>query len=280
MEKNLINSLLRIYHGEKDRYAASGLLTRLMEDFNIGQRVGTSIVFSNNDRDSIRKLLATEGIDVETTQLGQWQELSRTDSLEFSHNEKMTNASVRQGRVAVKVLPENLLCFGEEKISLPISSNLDIDWRWLVENCDHTSVLLVENWEAFDKIHEVTFDLSSAGTNPLVVFRGSPVYRQDYVIALLNGLALPVFAFVDFDPSGLILAQSTPHFEGLMVPPTLELVSALKSVKNYSRYRSQLIQSQTILNNATHPDIVTHWKLLQEYGTALPQEYFLMKRTP
>ncbi|WP_108645595.1 DUF7281 domain-containing protein [Polynucleobacter rarus] len=279
MEKNLINSLLRIYHGEKDRYAASGVLTRLMEDFNIGQRVGTSIVFSNNDRDSIRKLLATEGIDVETTQLGQWQELSRTDSLEFSHNEKMTNASVRQGRVAVKALPGNLLWLGDEKISLPISSNLDIDWRWLVGNCDHTSVLLVENWEAFDRIHEVTFDLSQAGKNPLVVFRGSPVYRQDYVIALLNVLALPVFAFVDLDPSGLILAQSTPHFEGLMVPPTLELVSALKSVKNYSRYRSQLIQSQSILNNSTHPDIVKHWKLLQEYGTALPQEYFLMKRT-
>jgi len=279
MEKNLINSLLRIYHGEKDRYAASGVLTRLMEDFNIGQRVGTSIVFSNNDRDSIRKLLATEGIDVETTQLGQWQELSRTDSLEFSHNEKMTNASVRQGRVAVKVLPGKLLCLGEEKISLPISSNLDMDWKWLIANCDHTSVLLVENWEAFDRIHEVTFDLSQAGKNPLVVFRGSPVYRQDYVIALLNGLALPVFAFVDLDPSGLILAQSTPHFEGLMVPPTLELVSALKSVKNYSRYRSQLIQSQSILNNSTHPDIVKHWKLLQEYGSALPQEYFLMKRT-
>jgi hypothetical protein len=47
-----------------------------MEDINIGQRVGTSIIFSGSDRDSIRKLLATEGIDVETTQLGQWQELN------------------------------------------------------------------------------------------------------------------------------------------------------------------------------------------------------------
>ena len=280
MEKNLINSLLRIYHGEKDRYTASGVLTRLMEDFNIGQRVGTSIVFSGSDRDSIRKLLATEGIDVETTQLGQWEELSRTDSLEFSHNEKMTSSSVRQDRVAIKTLPGNLLCLGGQKASLPISSNLDIDWRWLVANCDHTSVLLVENWESFDKIHQVTFDLSGAGANPLVVFRGSPIYRQDHVIALLNGLALPVFAFVDLDPSGLILAMSTPHFEGLIVPPTHELVSALKSIKNYSRYRSQLMQSQSILNNATHPDIVTCWKLLQEYGTALPQEYFLMKRTP
>jgi hypothetical protein len=278
MEKSLINSLLRIYHGEKDRYSASGVLTRLIEDFNIGQRVGTSIVFSNNDRDAIRKLLATEGIDVETTELGQWQGLSRTQSLEFSHNEKMTSSSVRQERVAIKVLSGNLLCLGGQKTSLPNGSNLDIDWQWLVANCNHTSVLLVENWEAFDKIHQITFDLSLAGKNPLVVFRGSPVYRQDYVIALLNGLALPVFAFVDLDPSGLILAQSMPHFEGLIVPPTHDLVLALKSIKNYTRYRSQLMQSQSILNNATHPDIVTCWKLLQEYGAALPQEYFLMKR--
>ncbi|MBH2020114.1 MAG: hypothetical protein I8H91_11335 [Burkholderiales bacterium] len=280
MEKNLINSLLRIYHSDKQRHPASGVLTRFIEDFNIGQRIGISLVFSNTDRESIRKLLLTnEGIDAETTQVGQWNGLSRTESLEYSDNEKMTSSSVRQGRVAVKALPGNFLCFDEQKISVPIGANLDLNWQWLVAHCGHTSVLLIENWEAFDTIHQITFDLSRAGENPLVVFRGSPVYRQDYVMALLQGLALPVFALVDYDPSGLILAQSTPHFIGLMVPPAHELVSALKTIKNYSRYRSQLIQAQAVLNNSTHPDIVAHWTLLQEHGTALPQEYFLLKRT-
>lgn len=280
MEKTLINSLLRVYHSNKLRHSASGVLIRFVEDFNIGHRIGTSLVFSNTDRESIRKLLlVNEGIDTETTQVGQWDGLSRTESLDYSDNEKMTSSSVRQGRVAVKALPGRFVYLDGQKISMPIGVNLDLDWQWLVAHCGHTSVLLVENWEAFNTIHQITFDLSRAGENPLVVFRGSPVYRQDYAMALLQDLALPVFALVDYDPSGLILAQSTPHFIGLMVPPEHELVLALKSIKNYSRYRSQLIQAQVALNNSTHPDIVAHWKLLQEHGTALPQEYFLLKRT-
>ena len=55
MEKTLINSLLRVYHSDKLRHPASGVLTRFVEDFNIGQRVRTSLVFSNTDRESIRK---------------------------------------------------------------------------------------------------------------------------------------------------------------------------------------------------------------------------------
>lgn len=281
MEKTLIISLLRVYHSDKLRHAASGVLSRFVEDFNIGQRVRTSLVFSNTDRESIRKLLLiNEGIDAETTQVGQWDGLSRTESLEYSNNEKMTSSSVRQGRVAVKALPGKFLHIDGQRISVPLGANLDLHWQRLVAHCGHTSVLLVENWEAFDTIHRITFDLSRAGENPLVVFRGSPVYRQDYVVALLQELALPVFALVDYDPSGLILAQSTPYFFGLMVPPEQELLSALKAIKNYSRYRSQLIQAQAVLNNSQHPDIVAHWKLLQEHGSALPQEYFLLKRTP
>ncbi|APW48624.1 DUF7281 domain-containing protein [Rhodoferax antarcticus] len=281
MEKTLINSLLRVYHSDKLRHSASGVLIRFVEDFNIGNRIGTSLEFSNTDRESIRKLLlANEGINTKTTQVGQWDGLSRTESLEYSDNEKMTSSSVRQGRVAIKALPGKFLHIDGQSISMPIGANLDLHWQWIVAHCSHTSVLLVENWEAFDTIHQITFDLSRAGENPLVVFRGSPVYRQDYAMALLQGLALPVFTLVDYDPSGLILAQSTPHFIGLMTPPTHELVSALKTIKNYSRYRSQLTQAQAVLNNSTHPDIVAHWKLLQEHGTALPQEYFLLKRTP
>jgi hypothetical protein len=281
VEKNLINSLLRIFHSDKQRYGASGQLIRFVQDSNIGQRLGKSLVFSDTDRELIRQLLlTTEGIDASTTRVGQWEGLSRTESLEYSDNEKMSSASVRQGRVAIKALPGKQLLLDEQALTIPAGSNLDVNWQWLVAHCGHTSVLMVENWEAFEFIHQLTFDLTRAGENPLVVFRGSPVYRQDYVMALLQELALPVYALVDYDPSGLILAQSIPNFVGLMIPPVHELLAALATIKNYPRYRSQLVQSQATLNKASHPDIVEHWKLLQEHGTALPQEYFLRKRNP
>jgi len=280
MEKNLITSLLRVYQNDKPRHVASGVLKQFIDQYNIGQRVGASLTFSNKDKEDIRKLLlATEGIDAASTAPDQWSGLSRSESLAHGGNEKLTDVSVRSGRVAVKALPNKYLLLDQHNIYLPIGSNLDLDWHWLVEHCGHTSVLLVENWEAFDGIHQVTFDLSRAGENPLVVFRGSPVYRQDYVVSLLTGLSLPVFAFVDYDPAGLVIAQSLPYFAGLISPSPDELQAALARTKNHLRYRSQLPETQAVLNNAVHTDIIQHWQLLQEYGKALPQEYFLLERS-
>lgn len=278
MEKNLITSLLLVYHSDKPRQKASKVLLQFIEMYNIGQRVGASLAFSDADRTEIRALLATEGIDAATTTHDQWNGLSRTESLELGSNEKLTDAPVRPDRVAVKALPGKFLLLDQQSIALPAGANLDLDWRWVVAHYGHTSVLLVENWEAFDRIHQVTFDLSRAGENPLVVFRGSPVYRQDYVMSLLHGLALPVFAFVDYDPSGLVIAHSLPHFAGFMAPPADQLETALAATRNHNRYRSQLPETQAVLNEARHPEIIVHWRLLQKYGKALPQEYFLMER--
>ena len=281
MEKNLISSLLRLYHSDKPRQSTSKVLLQFVEDYNIGQQVGAALAFSADDRIQIRALLlAAEGIDAATTTHDQWHGLSRTESLAHGGNEKLTDAAVRSDRVAVKALPGKPLLLDQQRITLPAGANLDLDWRWVVAHCGHTSVLLVENWEAFDRIHQLTFDLSRAGDNPLVVFRGSPVYRQDYVMSLLRGLALPVFAFVDYDPSGLVIAHSLPPFAGLMTPPADKLETALAATRNHQRYRSQLPETQAVLNEAQHPEIIAHWRLLQKYGKALPQEYFLMERSP
>ncbi|MGV8900481.1 MAG: DUF7281 domain-containing protein [Burkholderiaceae bacterium] len=279
MEKNLIASLLRVYHSDKPRQHASKVLIQFIETYNIGQRIGASLAFSAADRETIRALLlAEERIDAATTTHDQWDDLSRTESLELGSNEKLTDAPVRPDRVAVKALPGKSLLLDRQSITLPLGANLDLDWRWMGAHCGHASVLLVENWEAFDRIHQATFDLSRAGENPLVVFRGSPVYRQDYAMSLLHGLALPVFAFVDYDPSGLVIAQRLPHFAGLITPPTDQLQTALTASSNHHRYRSQLPQAQAVLNAAQHPEIIAHWRLLQIHGKALPQEYFLMER--
>lgn len=250
-----------------------------MQDYNIGQPIGASLAFSAADRAAIRQvLLSTQGIDAATTDVGCWNGLSRTASLAHGDNEKMTSAAVRQDRVAIKALPGKSLRLDGQRIALPPGANLDLAWQWLAAHCGHASILLVENWEAFEAVHQMTFDLSRAGDNPLVVFRGSPVYRQDHVVGLLNGLARPVFALVDYDPAGLVIAQSLPHFAGLIAPPLPELAGALMASTNHARYRSQLAQAQAVLNDAIHPDIVAYWKLLQAHGKALPQEHFLMPR--
>lgn len=276
MEKALIQTLLRICQSDESRFTRSKMLAAFSREYNIGQLRGTAFNFTAQDKTEIASLLdKIAGIDAKTTSPTQWNGLNRTESLAFGSNEKLSSAAVRDHRVAIKALPNRLLLLNGQHIFLPDGCNLDIDGRWVSQHCAHQTVLVVENWEAFERVHQVNFDLAAAGENPLVVFRGSPVYQQNHLVALLQALKLPVFAFVDFDPAGLVLAQSLPYFSALVMPPMEVLHAALQQCTNYSRYQDQLPQAMRMLNEANHSDISLLWGILQSHGVALPQEFFI-----
>ncbi len=278
MEKALIKTLLRICQSEENRFARSNMLAAFSREYHIGQVHGTAFTFTAQDKAEIASLLEkTAGIDAQTTLPSQWDGLSRTESLAFGSNEKLSTAAVRDHRVAIKSLPNQPLLLGGQHIFLPDGCNLDIDRRWVSQHCEHQTVLVVENWEAFERVHQVNFDLAAAGENPLVVFRGSHVYQQNHLVALLQALKRPVFAFVDFDPAGLWLAQSLPYFQTLLMPPREILLTALKQCTNHARYQAQLPPAARVLDQSTHPTIAEIWRTLQTVGTALPQEYFLRR---
>ncbi|QTR50911.1 DUF7281 domain-containing protein [Candidatus Thiothrix anitrata] len=276
MEKNLIKRLLQICQSAEARFTRSKGLNQFQQDYNIGTVMGASLHFSPHDKSQIRALLLnTESIDADTTDPTQWDGLSRTESLALGSNEKLTHSAVRQQRVAIKHLPQQALLLGGSRLVLPEGSNLDVNWQTIVQQSQHDTVLVVENWEAFERIHQAQLDFSLAGKNPLVVFRGSPVYQQDHTIALLEALQRPVFAFVDFDPAGLMLAQSLPCFQDTILPPMTVLESHLQACTNHERYQKQLPQTAQALDSSQHATIAKAWEMLKHYGVALPQERFL-----
>ena len=142
--------------------------------------------------------------------------------------------------------PCRAVACGVQRTAFALEANLDLAGSWVMAHCEHTLFLLVENWEAFEAVHQVTFDVSCASNNPLVVIRGSPAYRPDHASAMLDGLGLPVFALVDYDLAGL------PHFFGLM--------------------------AQAVLEGTALPEIVACCEPLQADDKALSQEYFLIPR--
>jgi hypothetical protein len=277
MEKSLIKTLLRIVQSEEEKFTSSVGLTQFSHTHQIGHQQGKSYVFNAADKQIIKDLLKIEaGIDADLTRPDAWDGLSRTESLALGSNEKLSLASVRLNRVAVKALTGRALCLGEEALKLPDGSHLEVDWQQVSLLNRHDGVMLVENWEAFENIHNLQFEPNIACSNPLVVFRGMPqVYRQDYAIALLETLKLPVYAFVDFDPAGLVIALSTPHFMGLIAPPAEALEAALNVCKNTVRFQNQLPETQDVLDQCMHPDIRRYWLQYKRAGVALPQEYFL-----
>jgi hypothetical protein len=178
--------------------------------------------------------------------------------------------------VAIKTLPGRPLRVGRQSITLPPLCHLEADALGIGRSVEHDSVLLVENWECFDSIHDIHLDFSSAGSNPLVLWRGgSGDVRADTSQRFMKVLSLPVWAFVDYDPAGLIIAATLPCLEGIIAPDPTILVEMLEKHGLEDRYLIQLPSAAPTLDRAGHPAVATLWPLLRQAGRALPQEIFI-----
>ena len=266
--------MIRICQSNKEKFSYGKELAGFCATYEIGRLYRSSAFFSVDDKNHIREhLLLNEGIDVDTAMPDMWNTASRAEMSAIAGNEKLTSRAVRDERVAIKATPGCPILLGPEKIILPPGANLDIGKRHLIEHLCHDSIIVVENWESFDLLHLTTFEFRDVGNYPLVIFRGSPEYRQDHVFDVLRAASLPVFAFVDFDPAGLVIAHSLPNFTGLITPPDLE--RHLGKGINHKRYMDQLPGAQNTLDRATHRDIKDAWGKIRRAGSALQQEFFI-----
>jgi hypothetical protein len=274
LSKPLVRALLRVVQTPQERYAASKALARFAADYRIGRTKGAGLLFSPEDKGQIRDLLRADGIDPHTKPEC-WDGLSRADSLLLARNEKFSSAPVKRRRVAIKSLADRPLCLIDQRLVLPPGWHLDVDGATAAGLLRHATALLVENWESFDRIHETTLDLGVAGDNPLVIWRGDRTEtRADHALALLLSLDVPVWAFVDFDPAGLIIAASLPRLAGIIAPSPGQLARDLARGLP-ERYQAQLPAAGAKLDALESGPVRALWEIIRRHGRALPQEYYL-----
>ncbi len=272
--KQLVRTLLSVVQSPQTRFRASHTLDHFHEDYGIGRRAGTSIQFDDAQKAQICDLLRAEGIDP-ATHPEAWKGISRAQALRLGPNEKLTSAPVKCRRVAIKSLPGQPLCFAGQTIRLPPGCHLDVDGASAAPLLAHSTALLVENWESFERIHDTVLDFSPAGENPLVVWRGdSSKTRPDHALAFLAAINVPVWAFVDYDPSGLLIALRLPRFTGIIAPDLARLERDLAQGLS-ERYQKQLPQTIAVLETCCDERVQEIWSLLRRHGRALPQERYL-----
>lgn len=275
MEKQLVKVLLRVVQSQEERFTGSKTLRGFLDDYNIGWIKGATCCFDAPSKARIRELLLAQGIPPETPP-DAWDGLTRAESLALGRDEKWAGGPARRDRVAVKTLPGRLLLIGREPILLPPRCHLEADPLEIAGNVQHDTVLLVENWECFDRIHAVQLDFSTAGPNPLVLWRGgSGEARADASQNFLKTLNRPVWAFVDFDPAGLVIAATLPGLQGIIAPEASVLAELLEKHGLEDRYCAQLPAAAPSLDRSGHPAVAYLWPLLRQSGRALPQEIFI-----
>ncbi len=277
MSKSLIKTLLRVYQSEADDFSVGAALKDFSADFGIGQRKGSRMVFTQHDREQIGLYLKNiHGIEPSTS-VDAWNGIERHEAAKISSNEKMSSNRVMSGRVAIKSLPGRPLCINCQKYTLPQGSNLDISVSDLLVGVEHDSVLLIENWENFQYTDQTSL-LNGLPGNPLVIFRGDPnVYNPKHSLSLMKKLTLPVDAFVDYDPEGLVIANALPHLRTMICPDEAVLEKLLVEGKNQDRFTLQKKEAIATLERLENPQLLALWRVFDRIGNALPQEVLIWK---
>lgn len=275
LDQSLAEAMQRVLAKDEERFPLTKTLLRLV-DSGIGTKRGRSVYFSAHDRGEMREWLLAKGFSLEPAN---YSGLARSERLKISPNEKAGGEAIKLNRVSIKALVNQPLRVGGANLFLPSESHLDIDWTTISGQVGHPSVVVVENYENFNRIHETGFSLPPWIGSPLVVYRGDPnESRLDNVLKFLERLARPTLAFVDADPAGLAAACALSNLAGIVLPPREILEGQLKST---ATARKDLFLEQYPVYGAKldalgvrHP-CTEVWKLISSYRAGIVQERWL-----
>ena len=249
-------------------------------NYGTGTIRGQGATFSADDHARIRKHLDGQGYGHYVGQAVAG--LDRVQALAILPNEKSGTIN-KTDRVCIKALPGHPLCLHDRSLHLPDECHLDADWHALSLGAEHRAFLVVENWTSFNFIHRLSLDETIADRRPVVVYRGDvDSGRADWTQACLAENPMPVLAFVDIDPAGLLIATQQPRLDAIVAPPEAILRAALLApTGRRDRYQAQFAQAAPALDAlpSRHP-VAPLWALLKETRSAVMQERFDTDRMP
>lgn len=286
MDKRLINTLLRIFHSPESRFSSGRSISAFCTEYNLGMKQGASLIFTEGDKKEIGRILQGEmGIDPTTTMSESWTHLGRAQSLRLARDEKFAGRSVGAGRLRLKTLPERTLRVAGSSWDLPLRADLGLDLEAVLgHEIGHDALLVIENLQTFDDIHNVGVDVIGdlATRDPLVLYRGDTQggARTDAIHSLIENTALPVYAFVDYDPAGLMIASGLPRLDKVVAPCLQDLSALIQMHGIAKRYLEQVATASHALQQLEGDSrIAPLWDVIHAAGKGLPQEFFHSRAT-
>lgn len=281
MDKRLINTLLRIFHSPDGRFSAGQSISAFCSEYNVGMKQGASFVFTEEDKQEIGRILKGEmGIDPATTTAESWKHLGRAQSLQLARDEKFAGRSVGVGRLRLKTLSGHTLRVASGSWDLPCRADLGLDLEAVLgQKIGHDALLVIENLQTFDDIHNIDVNVMNSlpARDPLVIYRGDTQggARADTIHNLIKSTTLPVYAFVDYDPAGLIIASGLPRLDQLLAPSLQDLGTLIQTHGIAKRYLDQVATASHALQQLKGDSrLAPLWDVIHAVGKGLPQEFF------
>lgn len=275
LDQKLAEAMQRILSKANERFNLTVTLQKLV-DAGIGAKRGKSVYFTETDRVEMHAWLQAKGFAIEQVDL---TGMPRSERLKATPNEKAGGEPIKQNRISIKSLAGQPLMIGGEFIRLPAESHFDVNWKKIVEQLYYSCIMVVENYDNFNRIFETKFDLPEAFSSPLVIYHGDPhESRLDNVQHFLNHINLPVLAFMDIDPAGIFMASKLQNLVAMIAPAkdVLEIQLSSPQIGRRDLFQSQYLNYGKALNNLpiTSP-CFSLWHLVQMHRAGIVQERWI-----
>jgi hypothetical protein len=259
--------LQRLVHAGPGRRRAGDAARHFSEHFSLGTRIGGWIEYRADHIQSARQLLHANDLPITPMPEG----ASRADVAAFGGlSEKALSTAPHANSVAIR-------CIGN--CTLDGASLHTPDGTYLVVKgavaariaCQR--LMLVENLETFRELETYRW-IDYQGLSVLAIYRGdvhlSPSAPRECILARTE----PLWAFVDFDPAGLVIANALPpdRLQRLVLPDPAWLAEAATTSAGRALYGAQEAKSRGALAKSFSPEIKRSWLDLQRLKGAVTQE--------
>ncbi len=137
--------------------------------------------------------------------------------------------------------------------------------------CDR--LMLVENLATFRNLERNPW-LRLEGKRVLVIYRGDRLFNLRDAQLLIRERKEPIWAFFDFDPKGLMMANALPHdrLEKIVVPDLDTLAGLCDTTRGRKLFHDQVAGCQAQLDASQHPAVVPLWALMKRLHCGATQE--------
>lgn len=244
-------------------------------EFSLGVLLANKVVYRPSDFENARALLENNDLPVEA--LG--PEASRADAAVFGGmSEKSFSAAPHARSVAVKALGA---CAIDGHVLYAPKGGYTVLSPADAQRVSCQRLMLVENLETFRHLESYGW-IDWRALNVLAVYRGDPELPNKDAAHVVSSRFEPVWAFVDFDPAGLAIANGLPaqRLERLVLPSLAWLQQAANTPRGRQLFDRQRAQNEPTLDAAVHPEVIGAWQLMKRLRSGVTQERMLAADPP
>lgn len=237
------------------------------DHYSLGTAIGSRIEYRSDHYALAERLLCAHDLPIGPMGAG----ATRADASAYGGmSEKSFSASPHSDSVAVKSIGH--CTFEEREMHTP-------DGTYVVLTSDQAKrvmcqrVLVVENLETFRYLAAYTW-IDWRDADVLAVYRGELKLPRKDAADVVKNRSEPLWGFFDFDPAGLMMANSLPpeRLERILLPSPDWLRTAANTSRGRQLFDAQAKAFGRTLDQASHPAIRELWALMSELRSAVTQE--------